>query len=305
MDDGRRLHGDVEPGSKARPALRLLAIATSTPRCAVSVRASADGQAHEFTARTPPQPALSGHVLGLVDDVLRQATCPLEAIDAIAFDAGPGAFTGLRIGCGVAQGLGFALDRPLIPVGALQAIAWEARRQHAGHLALVAIDARMGELYCAAFDAHADLTRVSGVQVLAADAAIHLFEQALLTHGAAGPHGASGATQGGPAGGLRHGSADDAPAAVLLLGNGFDASPTLAEWAQRGGLPPPDVRAWADAPAIAGLGQAIWLDRGGIDPGLAAPMYVRDKVALDANEQLEARRHRAASAETRPAGGQP
>jgi tRNA threonylcarbamoyladenosine biosynthesis protein TsaB len=79
-------------------------------------------------------------------------------ISAIAFDQGPGAFTGIRVACGVAQGLAFGLACPVVPVSSLECLAEGARRQTSlgpGARVLAALDARMGELYVATLALHA------------------------------------------------------------------------------------------------------------------------------------------------------
>jgi tRNA threonylcarbamoyladenosine biosynthesis protein TsaB len=71
----------------------------------------------------------------------------LQAVDAIAFGRGPGAFTGVRIAIGVVQGLAFALERPVLPVSNLAVLAQRALREHGAHQVAAAIDARMDEVY--------------------------------------------------------------------------------------------------------------------------------------------------------------
>lgn len=88
----------------------------------------------------------------MVKAVLAAAGAELAAVDAIAFAAGPGAFTGLRIAAGAAQGLAFALDRPVVPVSTLAALAAGLRRtDHIPHgqtaHVVVVQDARMNEVY--------------------------------------------------------------------------------------------------------------------------------------------------------------
>lgn len=93
-------------------------------------------------------------LLPWIQDMLQQANLSVAACDAIAFGAGPGSFTGLRIACGLAQGLAWGCRKPLIAVGNLKAMAWQAA-QEAGQGAcrvVCAIDARMGEVYWALFD---------------------------------------------------------------------------------------------------------------------------------------------------------
>lgn len=95
----------------------------------------------------------SERLLPMVDDALRAARLELADLDAIVFGAGPGSFTGLRIACSVAQGLAWASDKPVIPVGNLEALALAAVRAASlgtGRL-LVAVDARMNEAYWAAW----------------------------------------------------------------------------------------------------------------------------------------------------------
>ena len=91
-------------------------------------------------------------LISLADDVLGQADLKLAQMDAIAFGAGPGAFTGLRVACGVAQGLAWAIGKPTVAVGNLAAAAHAVMRAqpHVTRLAVVN-DARMHECYAACF----------------------------------------------------------------------------------------------------------------------------------------------------------
>ncbi len=89
-------------------------------------------------------------ILPVVGDVLREARVSLGDLDAIAFGAGPGAFTGVRMACGVAQGLGLGTGRPVVAVGTLEALAESARVRHGATRVLAALDARMHEVYIAA-----------------------------------------------------------------------------------------------------------------------------------------------------------
>lgn len=130
----------------------LLALDATTEACSVALRAG--GEEHGLWRRLPR--GHSGALLPMLERLLAEAGCTRGAIDAIAFCAGPGAFTGVRISVGVAQGLGFALDRPLIPLSTLQVIATGVLQAHPDAPgALVAADARMGEVYTAAYRAAA------------------------------------------------------------------------------------------------------------------------------------------------------
>ena len=124
----------------------LLAIDTSTQACSAALLYNG-----ECTQRLANEPRSHTRLLlPIVDELLASSGCTLQQLDAIAFTAGPGSFTGLRIGLGVVQGLAFAADLPVIGVSTLQALALRAQRQLslAGDQFIVpAFDARMGEIY--------------------------------------------------------------------------------------------------------------------------------------------------------------
>ncbi|NQD37707.1 tRNA (adenosine(37)-N6)-threonylcarbamoyltransferase complex dimerization subunit type 1 TsaB [Permianibacter sp. IMCC34836] len=90
-------------------------------------------------------------ILPLIDSVLAQAGLRIADIDAFVFGRGPGAFTGVRTAVAVVQGLAFSHDKPVLGVSTLLAMAEGARRQHGVTQVLTAIDARMGEIYAAAY----------------------------------------------------------------------------------------------------------------------------------------------------------
>jgi tRNA threonylcarbamoyladenosine biosynthesis protein TsaB len=126
---------------------RLLAFDTSTESMAVAVR----GSGGDYGTLLPGGARASAGLLPAIYDLLAQAGLQLSDIDAIAFGQGPGAFTGLRTSCAVAQGLGFGLDRPLLALDSLLLVAEDARLQVASEAASfevgVAMDARMDEVY--------------------------------------------------------------------------------------------------------------------------------------------------------------
>lgn len=90
----------------------------------------------------------SQRVLPMVGEMLAETGLSLKQLDGIAFGAGPGSFTGLRIGCGVAQGLAFGANLPVVGVSTLHALALQAN----GPRVIACLDARMGEVYHAAYE---------------------------------------------------------------------------------------------------------------------------------------------------------
>src|SRR5450759_3407814 len=90
-------------------------------------------------------------ILPMVQSLLAQAGISLAQCDAIAFGAGPGSFTGVRTACGIAQGLAFGLDLPVLPIVTLLAMAQACRESGLASDVLCVLDARMGEVYWAQY----------------------------------------------------------------------------------------------------------------------------------------------------------
>ncbi|MEO8847731.1 MAG: tRNA (adenosine(37)-N6)-threonylcarbamoyltransferase complex dimerization subunit type 1 TsaB [Casimicrobiaceae bacterium] len=127
--------------------MKLLALDSSTEWISV---AAGDGESwHSRDERASN--AHSERVLPLVREVLASAGWRLSDLDAVAFGAGPGAFTGVRIACGIAQGLGLGAGLPVVAIPTLEALAEEAFRQHGYERLLAVLDARMQEVYAAAY----------------------------------------------------------------------------------------------------------------------------------------------------------
>ncbi len=130
--------------------MKILAIDTATERCSVALRV--DDRCCERTVDTA-----RGHadiVLSMVDEVLRDAGVGLRELDGIAYGRGPGAFTGVRIAIGVVQGLAYGADVPTVGISNLAAVAQQVASP--GARILVCMDARMSEVYWAAFDVAQD-----------------------------------------------------------------------------------------------------------------------------------------------------
>jgi tRNA threonylcarbamoyladenosine biosynthesis protein TsaB len=237
----------------------LLALDTTAGSCSVALLREGRITTHCADASGSGPPAHSRLLLPMVDALLAETGTPLSALDAIAFGAGPGSFTGLRIACGVAQGLAFALDRPVIPVDSLASIAWESGQA----AAIACLDARMGEVYVAAYRiAHLPGASDGPCATVETVVAPRVCAPAAVPVPVAMPAGPGWAG----------------------CGNGFQVH--AAQLAARlPGLSAIDAAAMPGARAVAALG-AIALRAGqAVDAALAAPLYIRDKVALDASEQ--------------------
>jgi tRNA threonylcarbamoyladenosine biosynthesis protein TsaB len=202
---------------------------------------------HTRLAEAAGGPQASARLLPEIHALLADAGLGLQQLDAIAFGQGPGAFTGLRTACAVAQGLALGLDRPVLAVDSLMLVADDAREQGAGDDVWVAMDARIGEIYAARYRWADD----GGWQVIDAPA---LYAPAALV--------------------ARWGE----PAAV--------AGTALSEYAEAlGPLPRAWPRPSSRAAALGRLALAAWQRGEGRDAAEALPVYVRDKVALTTAER--------------------
>jgi tRNA threonylcarbamoyladenosine biosynthesis protein TsaB len=225
------------------PDLKLLAIETSTDLCSVSLRVGGLTNSREELAGQKH----SELILPMIHDLLDAAQLQVQDLDGVAFGAGPGSFTGLRIGCGVAQGLAFAANCQAVPVGSLEALAEAADAQRV----LVCTDARMSQIYHGAFERRKQMWQViSPPDLCDPDRLPEL-------------------------------PGDN----WLACGSGFERyGEELVERyaAQLAGVKPGVV---ARASEIATLG-ALYLAAGrGVSCMEAQPVYVRDKVALTMEEQ--------------------
>jgi tRNA threonylcarbamoyladenosine biosynthesis protein TsaB len=226
--------------------MKFLAFDTSTNWLSVAcgaddtwcVRGEPAGQAH------------SERLLPLVDAVLAAAGWSLRSLDGIAFGAGPGSFTGVRIACGVAQGLGLGADLPLVPVPTLEALAQAAWREHSAPHVVACLDARMREVYVAAYAR--DNGRWNEIH---APAVLPPIAVALPCRGRA---------------------------AWVGVGGGFAAYPELSAQLALAHVHADSV---PDARAIGELAQPRFVAGEGVAAADALPLYVRHRVALTTAER--------------------
>nr|WP_231039788.1 tRNA (adenosine(37)-N6)-threonylcarbamoyltransferase complex dimerization subunit type 1 TsaB [Proteus alimentorum] len=127
--------------------MRILAIDTATESCSVAVwNEGVVASRFEISPREHTQ-----KILPMVKSALEEANITLQSLDVLAFGRGPGSFTGVRIGVGVAQGIALGAELPMIGISSLATMAEGVFRTTGIKHVLVAIDARMGEIYCAQY----------------------------------------------------------------------------------------------------------------------------------------------------------
>lgn len=128
--------------------MNYLAIDASTEACSVALQTTNTSSHHKTYTRYDLCPqSHSLQLLPMVDETLKEAGIKLSQCDGLIFGRGPGSFTGVRIGVGVAQGLAFAANLLVVGVSSLQAMAQLAFIKHQQTHVLAVIDARMGEVY--------------------------------------------------------------------------------------------------------------------------------------------------------------
>jgi tRNA threonylcarbamoyladenosine biosynthesis protein TsaB len=245
--------------------MNILALDTSTEACSVALRV-ADHVLERY------HEAPRGHaelILPLIDELLAEADITLKDLQAIAFGRGPGSFTGLRLAASVVQGLAFGAGVGVVPVSTLRAVARRAAlsaRTPATHV-LVCNDARMEEVYTAAFALVAADPIALGAEQVLAPSAVQLPSHDLAASGGSPASGTPrwiGAGRGFRAypalGALRANARREVFPAEVFLEEVFDELlPRAADILE---LAIPDVAAGRVLP-----------------PAAALPIYVRDEVA--------------------------
>ncbi len=228
--------------------MRILALETSTEYCSVALwqdgsisgRSELVGQRH------------SEVLMPMLNGLLRDAQIALRQLDGIAFGTGPGSFTGVRIACGVAQGLGLGAALPVVGISTLQALA-----QASGHdKVIAALDARMAEVYHAAYE------KRNGIWSAVHEPGLCLPQDSPAVSG----DGWFGA------------------------GSGFIAHGESLRERYAANLAGVDAQAVPEAGAIAQLAAVQFAAGQGLDAADALPLYLRNKVALKTSEQPAAKR---------------
>ena len=228
--------------------MKVLALETSTEFCSVALwqdgvvtsKSEKVGQRH------------SELLMAMLDGVLAEAGIKLAQLDGIAFGAGPGSFTGVRIACGVAQGLALGANLPVIGICTLQAVAQGSGKNRV----IAALDARMAEVYFAVYE------KCEGAWLTVCAPCLCLPQDTPAVEGAD----------------------------WLGAGSGFAAHGTMLQARYDGQLGSIDASCVPQASAIAELAAPMFAAGLGLDAALAMPLYLRDKVALKTSERLSIER---------------
>lgn len=221
---------------------KLLAFDTSTESMSIALQLPQGLLVREAVGGAQASARLIPDILAL----LAEAGCTLAQLDAIAFGRGPGAFTGLRTACSVAQGLAFGAGKPVIAVDSLLLVAQDARSQLPEQAPLdvwVAMDARMDEIYAGAYRWQGERWWVLSAPALYAVAALNERWQ-------------------------------ETPPAVVA-GSALDAFGDRLNTLAAVRVTQPRSR----AEALAQVAQQLWVDGAAVDAAHALPLYLRDKVA--------------------------
>jgi tRNA threonylcarbamoyladenosine biosynthesis protein TsaB len=223
--------------------MRILSIETSTEYCSVALwqdgtvreRCELVGQKH------------SEVLIAMLDALLKDAGLGVRDVDGIAFGKGPGSFTGVRIACGVAQGLALGADVSVVGVCTLQALAEASGKDKV----IAALDARMGELYLAAYE------KRNGDWVA-------VIEPCLC-------------------------KPDDAPQVAgdnwFGAGSGYAVNDGALSHHYGKQLIGTDAQAVPQAGPVAQIAAIEFAKGNAVDAALALPLYLRDKVALKTSER--------------------
>jgi len=227
--------------------MNLLAIDTGTERMSLAVCRGEQVFTHEGVAGAQASTQLIPAILSL----LSRAELGLSELQAIAFGRGPGAFTGLRTACSVAQGLALGANLPLLPIDSLLCLAETALAQSPRVLAL--LDARMGQVYAAAYEwKNKGWLTYMDAQLTQAQQLVPPPHWDALGFALAGNAMAAHSAE------LQH-----------LLSSGAQA-----------------VEVWPEADAMLKLAARAWARGEAVHAASALPLYVRDDVARTTAQRL-------------------
>ncbi|MBA4143504.1 MAG: tRNA (adenosine(37)-N6)-threonylcarbamoyltransferase complex dimerization subunit type 1 TsaB [Nitrosospira sp.] len=222
--------------------MKVLALDTSTEYCSIALL-----HGETLSREVLAEQRHSELILPMVKQALEETGLTLAKLDGIAFGAGPGSFTGLRIACGVAQGLAFGAGLPVLGICTLEALAQEA----GGDKVITAIDARMSEIYHAAY-----MKTKEGWKTLS-EPALCLPAHAPVLAGTC----------------------------WTGCGSGFDRYEQALRIRYNGSVSRVVYGLRPHARAIVQLAAPRFTQGLGIDPADAAPLYIRNKVALKEKER--------------------
>ena len=226
--------------------MNLLALETATEACSIALWI--DGEVRERFEIAPRRH--TELALPWAEQLLAEAGLAKSQLDAIACGRGPGAFTGVRLAVALTQGLAFALDRPVVPISTLAALAFDATSVP-GDVVATAIDARMGEVYFGLFERAEHEVIALEPERLSPPASVRLA----------------------------------AARRCLGVGTGFDAEHGALRSALSESLQRVDATALPRAAAIARLAAVAYGRGDTLAPERLEPAYLRDKVALTLAEQ--------------------
>ena len=140
----------------------ILNLETATTNCSVSL--SRDGKTIVLKEDNDKSYSHAERLHVYIDDVLKEAKINSSDLDAISVSKGPGSYTGLRIGVSAAKGLCFALDKPLISIPTLSALAHQVKIKDGVIVSM--LDARRMEVYSAIYDSNYKEIRETQAQIL-------------------------------------------------------------------------------------------------------------------------------------------
>jgi len=223
--------------------MKIIGIETSTEYCSVALWQ--DGVVSEKIEHVGQKH--SEILIAMLDAVLQEAGVKLAQLDGIAYGMGPGSFTGVRIACGVTQGLALGANLPVIGICTLQAVAQASGKEKV----IASLDARMAEVYFAVYE-----KRYGEWQAVRAPCLC-------LPQDTPGVEGAG--WQG--------------------VGSGFAAHGTVLQARYDGQLAEIDAACVPQASAIVQLAAPMFAAGLGVDAAQAMPLYLRDKVALKTSER--------------------